>query len=86
MSDDLTLAPSLVAYVGEDEFGSGVVGLKAALVPAGRIALVATRAHQHKLTRTDVREQLQYQANAYGKTIRLVRYEPVEVLLEIVPR
>lgn len=33
----------LYAWVGEDELGSGEVGLKQALVPAGFIALITCR-------------------------------------------
>lgn len=78
--------PNLVAYVGQDELGSGIVGLKQALVPAGLIPLVAIESDSVKLTRGYVIEQMQMPADAYGKAIRLVRYAPVEVFLEIEPR
>jgi hypothetical protein len=69
--------PELYAYVGEDELGSGEVGLKMALVPAGLIALVATKAE--KLTQENIVNQLTEQVRLYGKPIRLVRYVPVNV-------
>ena len=74
----------LYAYVGEDEHGSGEVGLKAGVARAGVIPLVATK--REKLDRDEFREQLQAQADAFGKTIRLVRWAPVEQVLVIEPR
>lgn len=79
----MTDTPDLFAYVGEDEMGSGEVGLKAGVVPAGVIPLVATR--RGKIDRADIRAQLQAQVDEYGKPIRLVRYAPVEELFEIQP-
>lgn len=79
----LASLPELYAYVGEDELGSGEVGLKQADVPAGRIPLVSI--HAHKLDHAPVRAQLRAQVNRWGKTIRLVKYVPVEVLLELEP-
>lgn len=74
---------ALFAYVGEDEFGSGEVGLKQAHTPSGLIPLVATR--EAKMDQTYIKEQLQAQANAYGKTIRLVRFAEAETVLTIEP-
>lgn len=77
--------PDLLAYVGEDEHGSGQIGLKQARVPAGIIPIVAVDRHRGKITRPELVAQLQAQANHYGQTITLVRYQPVEVLLEVKP-
>jgi len=74
----------LFAYLGEDEFGSGEIGLKQGRVPAGIIALVST--HQGKLIHRDVVEQLQRQADIYGKTIHLCRFVLKEEVLTINPR
>jgi hypothetical protein len=74
----------LFAYVGEDEFGSGEIGIKRGLCPAGDIPLVSI--HQHKLSRPEFIEQLQQQANHYGKTIRLCRYVFAEEVLAIEPQ
>lgn len=63
----------LYAWVGEDEFGSGVVGLKRAIVPAGDIPLVATK--REKIDQPYIRSQLQAQARKYGKPIRLAEFE-----------
>lgn len=74
---------ALYAWVGEDEFGSNDVGLKQAMVPAGCIPLVAVNGK--KLDRDYIIAQLQRQANAYGKSIRLCKYEFVEELITVVP-
>lgn len=73
----------LYAWVGEDEFGSGEVGLKQAQVPAGRIPLVAIDGD--KLNRPYVLEQLQKLANIYGKTLRLCKFSFVEEVIIIEP-
>jgi hypothetical protein len=64
---------TLYAWIGEDELGSGVVGLKQALVPAGYIPLVSL--DRAKLDTPSIRAQLQQQASQFGKTIRLVAFE-----------
>jgi hypothetical protein len=76
---------TLWAWIGEDELGSGEVGLKQARVPAGMIALVSL--HREKLDRPEVRAQLQAQADQWGKTIRLARFELTEDgVVELRPR
>lgn len=65
----------LYAWIGEDEFGSGIVGLKQARVPAGNIPLVCIERDLHKLNTPDIRAQLQRQATTYGKAIRLAQFE-----------
>jgi hypothetical protein len=70
---------SLYAWVGEDELGSGEVGY----VPAGCIPLVSI--HDFKISREQVIQQLQAQANVYGKTIRLCKFEFVEEVITIEP-
>lgn len=68
----------LYALLGEDELGSGKIGLKQALAPAGMVPMVAIR--------RDKVEQFwrQYEAQAaeFGKRIYLCRFELVEVLRE----
>lgn len=76
----------LVAWIGEDEFGSGRIGIKQARVAAGLIPIVAVLDDKYKVSRAEVVEQMQYQADQYGKTIRLVRYAPVEELIVVQPR
>jgi len=68
----------LFAWVGEDEFGSGEIGLKQAHVPAGLIPLVAVR--QDKVEK--LWPQLEAQARRYGKRIRLVRFRFDAVIRE----
>ncbi len=77
--------PELLAWIGEDELGSGKIGIKQAIVPAGRIPIVGVIDHKTKLTWPAIVNQFQRQANEYGKEIRLVRYQPVEILLVVRP-
>lgn len=74
----------LFAWIGEDEHGSGRVGIKIGLVPAGRIPLAAMEFDRHKLEA--LRAQLQRQADAHGKTIRLARFTFVEDVIVCEPR
>lgn len=62
----------LYAWIGEDELGSGVLGLKQASVPAGYIPLVAI--DREKIDRPEIRAQLHRQASHYGVTIRLAEF------------
>jgi hypothetical protein len=74
--------PFIYAWVGEDEHGSGEVGLKQAMTPAGMIPLAAV--NLEKMDQDYLQQALQQQATTYGKTIRLVRFrfEEVEVQLD----
>lgn len=74
----------LYAWLGEDEKGSGKVGLKQAFVPAGCIPLVAV--DDFKLDREYIMQALQAQANAYGKTIRFCKFKFVEEIITIEPQ
>jgi hypothetical protein len=62
----------LYAWIGEDELGSGLVGIKQALVPAGMIPLVATQ--QEKMSRGSLIQAMGMQAEAYNKKIYLCRF------------
>jgi hypothetical protein len=75
--------PDLFAWIGEDELGSGEIGLKQAIVPAGHIPIVATK--RGKVDRETIIAQLQAQADRYGKTIRLVRYAPGDTIITLTP-
>ena len=65
-------AVELFAWVGEDELGSGIIGLKQARVPAGMIPIVATT--REKVDQPYIREQLQTMVDQFGKTHFLVRF------------
>jgi hypothetical protein len=78
--------PDLIAWIGEDEHGSGKIGIKQALVPAGMIPIVSVLDDKRKVTWPAIVNQMQLQADVYGKTIRLVRYEAVEELIVVIPR
>lgn len=73
----------LFAWMGEDEHGSGEIGIKQGLVPAGYIPLVSI--HRGKLTAGYIHRGLAVQAATYGKTIRLVRFKMVDVVATIEP-
>jgi hypothetical protein len=73
---------SLYAWVGEDEFGSGRIGLKQGIVPAGIIPLVAMDYDRYKVERDNVRVQMEGMAKRFGKKIRLVRFVFAEVVAE----
>jgi hypothetical protein len=66
------------AWVGRDEFGSGVIGLKQGVVPAGTIPMVAI--DQQKLDK--YWNNAEQQAEAYGQRIYLVKLVVVEVVRE----
>ena len=73
---------ALYAWVGEDEFGSGRIGLKQGLVPAGYIPLVTMDYDRHKIDRAPLRTAMETQARKYGKKIRLVKFVFAEIVAE----
>ncbi len=83
MTPDNVKEVFLYAWVGEDEQGSGQLGLKQALVPAGLIPLVSV--NEKKIDKEYIKDALQSQANTYGKTIRLCKFSFVEELVTIHP-
>lgn len=68
----------LFAWIGEDEFGSGEIGLKQGTVPAGTIPMVTIQ--REKLEK--YWPQAEAQAAAFGKKISFCRFQLVEVLNE----
>ncbi len=74
----------LFAWLGEDEFGSGEVGIKQARVPAGMVPLVASK--DDKMSQDYIVNGLQQQANKYGKTIRLCKFIFVEEIITLEPK
>ena len=75
--------PDLFAWMGEDEFGSGEVGIKQGFTPCGLIPLVLVS--QEKIGQPKIAEQMQVQSKAYGKTIRLIRFVAQEVVITVEP-
>lgn len=71
----------LFAWLGEDEFESGEIGLKQALVPAGMIPMVSTKLA--KMDQNYIKEQMDKQSKAYGKKIKLCKFKFEEVILEV---
>lgn len=79
----------LYAWIGDDEYNQPdedgrLTGIKQARTPLGYIPLVSTR--RHRMTRAELRAQLQAQADQYGKPIRLARFVYAEDLETITPR
>ena len=70
----------LFAWLGADELGSGEIGLKQALMTAGRVPLVAVK--RYKMESAAIVDAMQMQAEVYGKKIRLCRFVFAEVLVE----
>lgn len=69
MSEEL-LPYYLYAWMGMDEMGSGEVGIKQGVVPAGHIPIVSI--DKDKIHR--LKSQFEEQAAVYGEKIYLVRY------------
>jgi hypothetical protein len=66
----------LFAWVGEDELGSGEVGLKQAWAPCGYTPLVGV--DEAKIAR--FRPEMEAMAKQYGKKIYLGKFELTEIL------
>jgi hypothetical protein len=71
---------AIYAWVGEDEYGSGRVGLKQGMTPAGMIPLAAMSYHLDRLAK--LKPALEAQAAASGKKIRLCKFVMTEVAAE----
>lgn len=71
----------LFAWVGEDEFGSGKIGIKQALVPAGMIPMVAIE--QSKMDQDYIRNGMDIQGKTYGKKILLCRFKFDGIVREV---
>jgi len=71
---------AIYAWVGEDEHGSGKVGIKQGRVPAGMIPLVAMSYHLDRLAK--LKPAMEAQATVCGKRIRLIKFVAVEIAAE----
>jgi hypothetical protein len=71
---------AIYAWVGEDELGSGRVGLKQGITPAGCIPLAAMDYHLDRLAK--LKPQMEAQAAKSGMKIRLCRFEMTGILAE----
>lgn len=78
MTDPRLKSLGLFAWVGEDEYGSGEIGLKQGITGAGTVPLVAVQ--REKIDRPDLREGLSRQSRAFTKPIYLARFAFAEIL------
>lgn len=78
---DASIAPPIYAWVGDDEGGAGWIGFKQVMVKDVPLPLVFVERHLDRALH--VKNQLHNQAVEYEKTIRLVKYVPVEVIEEL---
>jgi len=71
----------LYAWVGEDEWGSGELGIKQARVPAGMIPIVSTKLS--KINQEYIKEAMDVQGKNFDKKIMLCKFKFEEVILEV---
>lgn len=83
MIDSRVEQVELFAWIGEDEHGSGEIGLKQALVAAGIIPMVAVK--ETKMTQTHIQAALQCQAVIHRKTIVLAKFKFDKILIRLTP-
>jgi len=76
--DARLLAVELYAWVGEDELGSGKIGLKQCLLRSELVPLVAVE--RGKVDRAYLIDGLAQQNARYGKRIYLVRFTACEIV------
>ena len=68
---------AMYAWIGEDELGSGIVGLKQGLTPAGMIPLAAMAHHLDRMAK--MLPAMEAQAARSGKKIRLYKLTAIEI-------
>lgn len=81
MADPRLESIELYAWLGEDELGSGEVGLKQARCPAGCIPMVAVK--KGKMQQGYIRDQMDSQGKLYHKKISLCRFKFDGVVEEV---
>jgi hypothetical protein len=74
-------AVELFAWVGEDELGSGIIGIKQAVVPAGTIPIVATTLE--KVNQEYISQAMDAMGKLYGKKIMLCKFKFDAVISEV---
>jgi len=72
---------SMYAWIGEDENGSGEIGIKQALVPAGMIPIAGI--HLNKIGQQYIKEAMDIQGKTYGKKICLCKFQFEEIVCEV---
>jgi hypothetical protein len=84
----MTTRQTAIAWIGEDEFGNGEVGIKRAILGYELFPLVFMEGQRNAvmLQSGGLLEQLQAMANEYGKPLRLVRFVAAETIMTIEPK
>lgn len=80
MERDAILKTEMLAYIGEDELGSGEIGLKQGMTQLGLIPLAFIGTHRDRAESGPMKMQMALQARAFDKPIYLVRYAAVEII------
>ncbi len=75
--------PDVFVWMGEDELGSGEVGIKQGLTSCGLIPLVSVS--QEKIGQDKIKNQMELQSKSYGKIIHLIRFVAQEVVITVEP-
>jgi hypothetical protein len=78
---------SMLAWIGEDEFGNGEVGIKRAMLDGNVFVLCMLEGQRNSalLKQLSLFDQLQHMADQYRKPVRLVRFREAETLAVIMP-
>jgi len=71
----------LYAWIGEDEWGNGEIGIKQARVPAGIIPIVSTKLN--KVNQNYIIEAMNIQGKNFDKKIMLCEFHFERVVLEV---
>lgn len=71
----------LYAWIGEDEYGGGEIGIKQAQIPAGIIPIVSTKLS--KVNQEFIKEAMNVQGKTFKKRIMLCKFVFEEVILEV---
>ena len=71
----------LYAWVGEDECGSGEIGIKQARVPAGMIPIVSTKLN--KVDQQYIQEAMDVMGKNFDNKIMLCEFTFKKVIIEV---
>ena len=75
----------LLAWIGEDEYGSGDVGLKQVMTKNGVTATAGVDKEDSWIISENLKTAMEMQSVMFGKTLYLVRYKLEEIVEVITP-